>query len=159
MTLERETISLSDQGDDDVSNLLVALLEQASNALVKKLSNNDRDWAQFSNKHQAGVYIPEAARRRFFPAAIDQGARLRRRGDPGNVLHDRVATGWRNTKDAARKLHEQGRGNTHDRRSESSIRGPFASFIPCDGKVRRGRAGDLSLSHSGFSLGCRRDAC
>jgi DNA mismatch endonuclease, patch repair protein len=68
MTLELENISLSEQIGNDVSTLLVVLLEQASNVLVKKLSNNDRDWAQFSNKHQAGVYIPPKQRDGgFFP--------------------------------------------------------------------------------------------
>lgn len=63
-----KTISPSDQSYEDVSNLLVALLQQASNVLVKKLSNNDRDWAQLPNKHQAGVYIPPIHRDGgFFP--------------------------------------------------------------------------------------------
>lgn len=63
-----ETISSPDEFKDDVSDLLVALLEQASTVLVKKLSNNDRDWAKLSNKHQAGVYIPVEQRDGgFFP--------------------------------------------------------------------------------------------
>ncbi|MEH2484503.1 type II restriction endonuclease [Bradyrhizobium sp. AZCC 2230] len=57
-----------DQSGSDVSELLIRLLEEAPNLLVKKLSNNDRDWAQFSNKHQAGVYMPPKQRDGgFFP--------------------------------------------------------------------------------------------
>ncbi|TFW57796.1 hypothetical protein CT676_27725 [Bradyrhizobium sp. MOS001] len=57
-----------DQSGNDVSELLIRLLEEAPNLLVKKLSNNDRDWAQFTNKHQAGVYMPPKQRDGgFFP--------------------------------------------------------------------------------------------
>lgn len=35
---------------------------------MKKLSNNDRDWARFTNKHQSGIYIsPEPRESGFFP--------------------------------------------------------------------------------------------
>ena len=68
MTSDEEGTSSSDHTEKDVSNFLLALLEQASNVLVKKLSNNDRDWAKFPNKHQAGVYIPVEQRDGgFFP--------------------------------------------------------------------------------------------
>jgi len=71
MRSSSEIVSSSDQVDDDVSDLLVVLLEQASNVLVKKLSNNDRDWARLSNKHQAGVYIPPKHRDGgFFPPLL-----------------------------------------------------------------------------------------
>lgn len=50
------------------ADLLTRLLENADQVLVKKLSNNDRDWARYSNKHQAGVYIPHEERDGgFFP--------------------------------------------------------------------------------------------
>ncbi len=91
MTSERETISLSDQSDNDVSNLLIALLEQASNVLVKKLSNNDRDWAQFSNKHQAGVYIPPKHRDGgFFPPL----ATKERASSAAEILEVYFTTDW-----------------------------------------------------------------
>jgi hypothetical protein len=68
MEQDQTSVDSSDEVDDDVSNLLIALLEQASSLLVKKLSNNDRDWAQLPNKHQAGVYIPiEQRDGGFFP--------------------------------------------------------------------------------------------
>jgi hypothetical protein len=55
--------------DDTGEALLIDLLSRSRRVLVKKLSNNDRDWAQKANKHQAGVYIPPAQRDGgFFPA-------------------------------------------------------------------------------------------
>ena len=50
------------------AGLLTDLLGRAKRVLVKKLSNNDRDWARYANKHQAGVYIPAEQREGgFFP--------------------------------------------------------------------------------------------
>lgn len=50
------------------ASLLADLLRSAERVLVKKLSNNDRDWASLRNKHQAGVYMPPAQRDSgFFP--------------------------------------------------------------------------------------------
>ncbi|MFV0293190.1 MAG: hypothetical protein ACK5II_08235, partial [Paracoccus sp. (in: a-proteobacteria)] len=50
------------------AGLLTDLLSRAERVLVKKLSNNDRDWARYTNKHQAGVYIPAEQREGgFFP--------------------------------------------------------------------------------------------
>lgn len=56
-------------GQEDATGALLAdLLARAPRVLVKKLSNNDRDWAQMPNKHQGGVYIPVAERDGgFFP--------------------------------------------------------------------------------------------
>ncbi|RWR49870.1 restriction endonuclease [Sinirhodobacter ferrireducens] len=51
------------------AGLLTDLLGRAERVLVKKLSNNDRDWARYANKHQAGIYIPADHRDGgFFPA-------------------------------------------------------------------------------------------
>jgi hypothetical protein len=66
---------LSEQGIFDFegegggqAGLLTDLLGRAERVLVKKLSNNDRDWARYANKHQAGVYIPAEQREGgFFP--------------------------------------------------------------------------------------------
>jgi hypothetical protein len=53
------------QGD---ATFLLQLLLESRQVFVKKLSNNDRDWARFSNKHQAGTYVPVAERDSgFFP--------------------------------------------------------------------------------------------
>src|SRR5262249_2338317 len=65
---EDEDDTSVDQSGNDVSELLVRLLEEAPNLLVKKLSNNDRDWANLPNNNQAGVYIPiEQRDGGFFP--------------------------------------------------------------------------------------------
>lgn len=54
--------------DASQATLLTELFARAPRLLVKKLSNNDRDWAQRPNKHQAGVYIPVEQRDGgFFP--------------------------------------------------------------------------------------------
>ena len=48
--------------------LLAKILAEAESLFVKKLSRNDRDWAGRLNKHQAGIYVPPAARDSgFFP--------------------------------------------------------------------------------------------
>lgn len=50
------------------ASLMLQLLLESRQVFVKKLSNNDRDWARFSNKHQAGAYVPVAERDSgFFP--------------------------------------------------------------------------------------------
>ena len=55
-------------GAEGSVSLLEGLLRTAEVVLIKKLSNNDRDWAQLVNKHQGGVYIPPAHRDGgFFP--------------------------------------------------------------------------------------------
>lgn len=65
---------------DATGAMLADLLARAPQVLVKKLSNNDRDWARLANKHQAGVYIPPAQRDGgFFPplaakARAEEGA-------------------------------------------------------------------------------------
>ena len=56
---------------EDGSGLLAELLRTSREVFVKKLSNNDRDWAQLTNKHQAGVYVPPAQRDSgFFPPLV-----------------------------------------------------------------------------------------
>lgn len=60
-------------GEEAGDVLLPDLLARAPQVLVKKLSNNDRDWAQKPNKHQAGVYIPPLQRDSgFFPALAEK---------------------------------------------------------------------------------------
>jgi hypothetical protein len=59
---------LFQQDADETSGLLIQMLNSAQTVLVKKLSKNDRDWAQLPNKHQGGVYIPVEQRDGgFFP--------------------------------------------------------------------------------------------
>ena len=51
-----------------IGDLLLHLFGRTDKVLVKKLSKNDRDWARFPNKHQAGPYIPHEQRDGgFFP--------------------------------------------------------------------------------------------
>lgn len=60
--------SLVDHAEPETSQL-AHVIRNADEVLVKKLSNNDRDWARYSNKHQDGVYMPPAQRDSgFFPA-------------------------------------------------------------------------------------------
>lgn len=66
MSDEAEFAIEQSQGDAD---FLTRLAQRAERILIKKLSNNDRDWARFSNKHQAGIYVPHEERDGgFFPA-------------------------------------------------------------------------------------------
>lgn len=54
--------------DDATDVMLADFLARATHVLVKKLSNNDRDWSRLQNKKQNGVYIPPAQRDGgFFP--------------------------------------------------------------------------------------------
>jgi hypothetical protein len=53
-----QTERLTNADADHIANLL----EHADRILIKKLSNNDRDWAKNHNKHQGGVYIPHEFR-------------------------------------------------------------------------------------------------
>ncbi|MDE0208973.1 MAG: hypothetical protein OXJ64_03725, partial [Boseongicola sp.] len=54
--------------DGREADLIKNLMDSADRVLIKKLSRNDRDWARFKNKHQAGVYIPAEQRDGgFFP--------------------------------------------------------------------------------------------
>jgi hypothetical protein len=55
---------------------LAKLFDKAERILIKKLSNNDRDWARFPNKHQAGVYIPHEHRDGGFFSPLKTKKRL-----------------------------------------------------------------------------------
>ncbi len=56
---------------EDGSSLLAELLRTSRELFVKKLSNNDRDWARLTNKHQGGVYVPPTQRDSgFFPPLV-----------------------------------------------------------------------------------------
>lgn len=74
------------------TSLLTDLLHSSHTLLVKKLSNNDRDWARLANKHQAGVYIPPAQRDGgFFPPLEEKD-----RGSDGGsaILETFFETEW-----------------------------------------------------------------
>jgi hypothetical protein len=87
MTDDQAQFEFDDKGND--AELLTGLLDRSDRILVKKLSNNDRDWARFKNKHQAGVYIPHEQRDSgFFPAL---GAKARENPE-GDEIRERFFT-------------------------------------------------------------------
>lgn len=59
----------------DDAGFLKRIFERADRILIKKLSNNDRDWARFPNKHQAGVYMPVEQRDGGFFLPLETMAR------------------------------------------------------------------------------------
>lgn len=64
---DRDNFEIGANGGRD-ADLLKHLMNTSDRVFIKKLSNNDRDWARFENKHQAGVYIPAEQRDGgFFP--------------------------------------------------------------------------------------------
>lgn len=79
MTDDQAQFEFDDKGND--AELLTGLLDRSDRILVKKLSNNDRDWARFKNKHQAGVYIPHEQRDGGFFPALESKARENPGGD------------------------------------------------------------------------------
>lgn len=79
MSDNQAQFEFDDKGND--AELLIGLLDRSESILVKKLSNNDRDWARFKNKHQAGVYIPHEQRDGGFFPALEAKARENPDGD------------------------------------------------------------------------------
>lgn len=72
--------------------LLSDLLARAPRVFVKKLSNNDRDWAQKANKHQGGVYVPTAERDGgFFPTLT---AKMRKDASAAPIREAWFRTEW-----------------------------------------------------------------
>lgn len=72
---------------EDDSGLLAEMLRTSRELFVKKLSNNDRDWARLTNKHQGGVYVPPAQRDSgFFPPLV-----AKERDDPDA---DEIREAW-----------------------------------------------------------------
>ncbi|MBA4132926.1 MAG: restriction endonuclease [Hyphomicrobium sp.] len=96
-------------------SLLMHVLRRSDQVLVKKLSNNDRDWARFANKHQAGVYIPPPQREGgFFPPLVTKD-----RGDKGGepIREVYFRTEWpevEETRNDTRLVHYTSKGpETH----------------------------------------------
>lgn len=79
MSDDQAQFAFDDQGND--AELLTGLLDRSDRILVKKLSNNDRDWARYRNKHQAGVYIPHEQRDGGFFPPLEAKARARPSAD------------------------------------------------------------------------------
>lgn len=140
MTGQGELALSVTSGDAD---LLDALFGRADRILIKKLSNNDRDWARFPNKHQAGVYIPHEQRDGgFFPAL-----EVMERDDPdADEIRERYFTTlWpqaegRDAEKRSRLVHYTSKGQeTHMTRLPKSV---FSELLPASflvvGRIRRG---------------------
>ncbi len=113
------------------ADLLSALFRKADRILVKKLSNNDRDWARFGNKHQAGVYVPHEQRDGgFFPSLQ---AMQRDNPDADEIREIFFTTIWpqadgREAKKQSRLVHYTSKGQeTHMTRFPKSV---FAQLLP-----------------------------
>ena len=128
---------MTEQGELELSvtqrdaDLLSALFRKADRVFVKKLSNNDRDWARLKNKHQAGVYIPHEQRDGgFFP-----GLEVMQRDGPGadEIREAYFSTIWpqageRDSLKQSRLVHYTSKGQeTHITRLPKSV---FADLLP-----------------------------
>lgn len=82
------------------ASLLLQLLHDARQVFIKKLSNNDRDWARYANKHQAGAYIPVEERDSgFFPA---MSVKERTDGKIDEIREVRITASWPQVGEAAK---------------------------------------------------------
>jgi hypothetical protein len=106
---------MSGEVDREPASLLAGLLKSAEAVLVKKLSNNDRDWARFPNKHQAGVYMPPSERDGGFFPNLTEKDRGTKGGDPIREVSFRtVWPGVGETRDDTRLVHYTSKGpETH----------------------------------------------
>ncbi|MBX3493169.1 MAG: hypothetical protein KF899_09420 [Parvibaculum sp.] len=125
------------------ADLLARVFEKSDQVLVKKLSNNDRDWARFSNKHQAGVYIPHEQRDGgFFP---DLAAKHRSDAAADEIREAYFSTTWPqadNEEKQSRLVHYTSKGQeTHMTRLPKEV---FADLLPASflimGRVSSGTA-------------------
>lgn len=136
-----ENTQLSTTGRD--ADLLNELFKKADRILVKKLSKNDRDWARYKNKHQAGVYIPHQNRDRgFFPSLQEM-----KRPDPDTdpIWEVYFPTQWPqadpdSSLKRTRLVHYTSKGQeTHMTRLPASV---FAELLPASflvmGRVQGG---------------------
>ncbi len=111
------------------AELLTKLMGRADRVLVKKLANNDRDWARFENKHQAGVYIPHEQRDGGFFPQLD----VKKRPDPdaADIREVFLATLWpqaETEKRSSRLVHYTSKGQeTHLTRLPKTL---FADLLP-----------------------------
>ncbi|HEX2592679.1 MAG TPA: type II restriction endonuclease [Rhizomicrobium sp.] len=110
------------------ADLLTKIIQRSDQILIKKLSNNDRDWARYRNKHQAGVYIPFAERDGgFFPPLA-----TRERTDSGSdpIREVLIRTIWPQEADTklSRLVHYTSKGQeTHLTRLPKDA---FATLLP-----------------------------
>lgn len=120
-----------EESDSRTADLLTGLMDRSDRVLVKKLSNNDRDWANYTNKHQAGVYIPAEQRDGgFFPPLV-----AKERDDPkaAEIREAWFTTLWPQAEGADREkrsriVHYTSKGpETHMTRLPND---PFAWLYP-----------------------------
>ncbi len=125
------------------TELLLRLFDTSDRVLVKKLSNNDRDWARFENKHQAGIYIPQEQREGgFFPELS-----VKERSDPSAkpIRESFFTTVWPqngNEEKQSRLVHYTSKGpETHLTRLPKLL---FSDLFPASFFLmgRQKRAGD-----------------
>lgn len=123
------------------ADLLAKLIESSDQVLIKRLSNNDRDWARMPDKHQNGVYIPHEERDGGFFPSLHPKARV----DPTKPeIRERfVTTTWQQVgglEKKSRLVHYTSKGQeTHLTRlpSEAFARLAPASFLVM-GRIRSG---------------------
>lgn len=122
------------------AELISRLFDRCDRILVKKLSNNDRDWARYSNKHQAGVYIPHEQRDGgFFP---DLETKERDDPDADEIRERFFTTIWPqfgNEEKRSRLVHYTSKGQeTHLTRLPKDA---FAELLPASflviGRIER----------------------
>ena len=124
-----EITQFSTTGRD--ADLLNELFKKADRILVKKLSNNDRDWARHSNKHQAGVYIPHQNRDGGFFPSLEKMKRSDPDADP--IWEIYFSTRWPqatpdNNSRRSRLVHYTSKGQeTHMTRLPASV---FSELLP-----------------------------
>jgi hypothetical protein len=95
--------ALFEKSDGETASLLMEVLRRSDQVLVKKLSNNDRDWARYTNKRQAGVYIPSAQRDGGFFPPLKTKDRGVKGGDPIREVYFR--TEWPEVQEARDDTH------------------------------------------------------
>lgn len=131
------------------ADLLTRLFDRADRVLIKKLSNNDRDWARYSNKHQAGVYIPHEHRDGgFFP-----GLEAKKREAGADEIREAFfQTIWPQTGDEERRsrlVHYTSKGQ------ETHLTGlpkeAFAELLPASFLVM-GRLGPQNKSYECLTI-------
>jgi hypothetical protein len=139
--MSKQTEFLFGNTEND-TDLLLALLRKARRLLVKKLSNNDRDWARFSNKHQAGVYIPHEQRDSgFFPELVSKERADRETHEIREAIFTTLWPQMGNEQKSSRLVHYTSKGQeTHLTRVPKAL---FADLLPASfliiGAIEDGR--------------------
>lgn len=117
------------------------IIERSDQVLVKRLSRNDRSWADDPGKHQAGFYVPAAQRESgFFPE-------LRSRHDKPHIHEVSITTLWPEIREecGSRLVHYSNKGpETHLTRIPKS---EFQALAPASFLVMGRDAGDPFVFH------------